>query len=89
MEELISHFVVYSEGFALPSGVSSAGVEAPKGHLGVSVVSSGGVSPDRSRIRSPVQVISGQLHRLTSGLSLGDFVVVVSGSNVVVGELDR
>jgi uncharacterized membrane protein YhaH (DUF805 family) len=42
MEEIITHFIFYSEGPSLPSGFSQGGVEAPKGHLAVSVVSRGG-----------------------------------------------
>ncbi len=89
MEEIITHFLFYSEGPVLPSGFSLGGVEAPKGHLGVSVVSLGGNKLDRVRIRSSIQTMAGQITGLVHGVSLGDFVVIVSGSNIVVGEIDR
>lgn len=89
MEELITHFLFYSEGPNLPSGFSNAGVEAPKGHLGVSLVSNGGPKVSRARVRSSIQVMAGQLTALVQGVSLGDFVVIVSGSNIVIGEVDR
>ena len=38
MEEIINHFLFYSEGPCLPQGFSQGSVEAPKGHLGVSVI---------------------------------------------------
>jgi hypothetical protein len=89
MEEIINHFIFYSEGPSLPSGISQGGVEAPKGHLAVSVVSRGGNKAWRVRIRSSIQVMAGNITALTQGVALGDFVVIVSGSNIVVGEIDR
>ena len=81
MEEIITHFLFYSEGPSLPEGFSNGGVEAPKGHLGVSMVSQGGTKVTRARIRSSILVMAGQLNSLVQGVSLGDFVVIVSGSN--------
>lgn len=89
MEEIINHFLYYSEGPVLPSGFSQGSVEAPKGHLGVSIVSNGGNKGSRIRIRSSIQVMAGQITSLVQGVTLGDFVVIVSGSNIVVGEIDR
>lgn len=89
MEEIITHFLFYSEGPVLPSGFSNGGVEAPKGHLGVSMVSTGGNKVTRARIRSSILVMAGQLNSIVQGVSLGDFVVIVSGSNIVIGEVDR
>lgn len=89
MEEIINHFLFYAEGPRLPSGFSTGNVEAPKGHLGVSIVSNGSQNCVRSRIRSSIQVMAGQLNSIVQGTSLGDFVVIVSGSNIVVGEIDR
>lgn len=89
MEDIINHFIFYSEGPVLPSGFSNGSVEAPKGHLGVSIISAGSNKPIRSRIRSSILVMAGQLTPLTHGVSLGDFVVIVSASNIVVGEIDR
>lgn len=89
MEEIITHFIFYSEGPSLPSGFSQGGVEAPKGHLAVSVVSRGGNKIWRARIRSSIQVMAGNITSLVQGVALGDFVVIVSGSNIVVGEIDR
>lgn len=89
MEEIITHFIFYSEGFSLPSGFSFGGIEAPKGHLGVSIISQNSNKPSRVRIRSSIQNMVGQLTQLVEGTPLGDFVVIVSGSYVVVGEVDR
>lgn len=89
MEEIISHFIFYSEGFSLPSGFSYGSVEAPKGHLGVSMLSQNSNKPSRARIKSSIQNMMGQVTQLVEGTSLGDFVVIVSGSYIVVGEVDR
>jgi len=89
MEEIITHFIFYSEGFSLPAGFSYGSIEAPKGHLGVSMVSQNSNKPSRARIKSSIQNMMAQLTQLVEGTSLGDFVVVVSGSYVVVGEVDR
>ena len=89
MEEIINHFLFYSEGPSLPAGFSQGSVEAPKGHLAVSIISQGGNKPVRSRIRSSILVMAGHLNNLVQNVGLGDFVVIVSASNIVVGEIDR
>ena len=89
MEEIINHFLFYSEGPILPPGFSQGSVEAPKGHLGVSIFSQGSNKPLRSRIRSSILVMASHLNSLVQNVGLGDFVVIVSASNIVVGEIDR
>ena len=89
MEEIINHFLFYSEGPCLPQGFSQGSVEAPKGHLGVSIISNGSNKPLRARIRSSILVMAGHVNSLVQGVALGDFVVIVSASNIVVGEIDR
>ena len=89
MEEIITHFIFYSEGFTLPAGIGYGGIEAPKGHLCVSIISQNSNKPARARIKSSIQNMMGQLTQLVEGTQLGDFVVIVSGSYVVVGEVDR
>jgi NADH:ubiquinone oxidoreductase subunit D len=53
MESLISHFKLYTEGFVVPKGETYGFVEAPKGELGVYLVSDGTNKPYRCKIRSP------------------------------------
>jgi len=89
MEEIINHFLFYSEGPCLPSGFSQGAVEAPKGHLGVSIISSGTNKPVRARIRSSILVMAGHVNNLVQNVGMGDFVCIVSASNIVVGEIDR
>jgi len=89
MEEIINHFLFYSEGPVLVQGFAQGTVEAPKGHLGVIVVSDGTNKLSRSRVRSSILVMAGHINTLVQGVGLGDFVVIVSASNIVVGEIDR
>jgi NADH:ubiquinone oxidoreductase subunit D len=89
MEEIINHFLFYSEGPCLPPGFSQGAVEAPKGHLGVSIVSSGTNKPVRARIRSSILVMAGHVNNLVQNVGMGDFVCIVSASKFFFGEIDR
>nr|QQO99829.1 NADH dehydrogenase subunit 7 [Selaginella nipponica] len=53
MESLIHHFQLYAEGYAVPASSTYAAVEAPKGELGLVLVSSGSNRPYRCAIRAP------------------------------------
>ena len=53
MEELIHQFMIVTEGFECPAGEVYHSTEVPKGELGFYIVSTGGRSPYRLRIRSP------------------------------------
>jgi NADH dehydrogenase (ubiquinone) Fe-S protein 2 len=53
MEALIHHFKLFSEGYNVPPGETYAPIEAPKGEMGVYLVSDGSQRPYRCKIRAP------------------------------------
>ncbi len=53
MESLIHHFKLMTEGYCVPEGEVYAAVEAPKGELGVYLVSDGANKPYRLKVRAP------------------------------------
>jgi NADH-quinone oxidoreductase subunit D len=89
MEELIHHFILVTEGFDPPHGEVYSAIEAPKGELGFYLVSEGGRSPYRCRIRPPSFYNLQALPALVEGRLLSDVVAVIASLDPVMGECDR
>src|SRR6188474_703744 len=53
MEALIQHFLIYSQGFTVPSGEAFVPVEGPRGEHGVYIASDGTNRPVRVHLRPP------------------------------------
>jgi NADH-quinone oxidoreductase subunit D len=70
-------------------GEAYAAVEAPKGELGFYIVSDGGISPYRCKIRAPSFINLTVLRDLLVGWKMGDLVIVFGSTDVVLGEVDR
>ena len=89
MEELIHQFMLVTEALTPAPGEVYHAIEAPKGELGFYVVSTGGRSPYRLRIRSPsfcnLQVIT----KIVEGSFLADTVAIIASLDPVMGEVDR
>ena len=89
MEELIHHFILVTEGFDPPHGEVYSAIEAPKGELGFYLVSEGGRSPYRCRIRPPSFYNLQALPALVEGRMISDVVAVIASLDPVMGECDR
>ncbi|WKZ33645.1 MAG: NADH dehydrogenase (quinone) subunit D [Thermodesulfobacteriota bacterium] len=89
MENLIHHFKYVSQGFKVPEGEAYASIEAPKGELGVFIVSDGSERPYRLKIRAPSFMNLQTLGRVVNGLYLADVIAVLSSLDPVFGECDK
>ncbi len=89
MESLIHHFKYVSEGFSAPEGEIYSAIEAPKGELGVYIVSDGSQKPYRLKLRSPSFMNLQAMDYMTRGLYLADVISVLSSLDPVFGECDK
>jgi NADH:ubiquinone oxidoreductase subunit D len=89
MESLISHFKYFSEGFNLESSDVYFSTEAPKGELGVYLVSDGNNKPYRCKIRSPGFFHLGGLDFMSRNHMIADLVTIIGTQDIVFGEVDR
>jgi NADH-quinone oxidoreductase subunit D len=89
MEALIHHFKLVTEGFKVPAGQVWQTVEAPRGELGVHLVSDGGTKPYRAHFRDPSFNHLQALSILLEGGQLADVVAAVGSMDPVLGGVDR
>lgn len=89
MEALIHHFKYFTEGFHVPKGEVYAAVEAPKGEMGVYLVSEGGSKPYRVKVRAPGFAHLQGFEMMTKGHMLADVTTVIGTQDIVFGEIDR
>lgn len=89
MEALIQHFLIYSEGFSVPSGDAYVPIEGPRGEHGCYIVSDGSNRPWRVHMRSPSLMASQALHKFVVGGMIADVVAVIGSLDVVMGDVDR
>ena len=89
MEELINHFILYTEGPQAPPGEVYFAAENPKGELGFYINSLGGGSPHRLKVRSPSFCNLGILPEVLKGHLIGDVPAILGSLDFVMGECDR
>ncbi|MEI8233060.1 MAG: NADH dehydrogenase (quinone) subunit D [Verrucomicrobiota bacterium] len=89
MEELINHFLLYTEGVKAPEGEVYFAAENPKGELGFYVNSLGGGSPHRLKIHSPSFCNLAVLPEILKGHLIGDVPAILGSLDFVMGECDR
>ncbi len=91
MEVLIHHFemIMPDKGPTAPVGEAYVPTESPNGELGIYIVSNGGKTPYRVRVRPPSFINYQIVPRLVVGRMLSDVIAVLGSLNVIAGELDR
>lgn len=89
MEAVIHHFKLWTEGYQPPPGEAYVGVEAPRGEIGMYVVSDGSGKPWRVHMRSPSFTNLQALETMVVGGLVADFVTTVASLDPVLGEVDR
>lgn len=89
IEGLIHHFKIFSEGYNVPKGETFTCIEAPKGELGVYLVSIGENKPYRCHLKAPGYVHLQSVNLLSKGHFLADIVSIIGAFDIVFGEIDR
>jgi len=89
MEALIHHFKLFSEGFQVPPGATYTAIEAPKGEMGVYLVSDGTSRPYRCYIRAPGFPHLAALDKVSKNHMVADLVAIIGTMDIVFGEVDR
>ena len=89
MEGLIGRFKSVYEGIRVPAGEFYCGSDCANGELGFTIVSDGSGHPYRIKVRPPCLTQFAAFHELVEGGQLADSMAVLSGLNIIAGELDR
>ncbi|MGH8792316.1 MAG: NADH-quinone oxidoreductase subunit D [Stackebrandtia sp.] len=89
MEALIHHFKLVTEGFRVPPGQVYVPIEAPRGELGVHLVSDGGTRPYRVHMREPSFINLQALPAIAEGGLLSDVIAGGASMDPVMGGCDR
>jgi len=89
MEALIHHFKMVTQGVSVPDGEVYVPVEAPRGELGMYVVSDGRNRPYRVKIRDPSFVNLQAVPDLVEGGLVADIIPAIASIDPVMGGVDR
>ncbi|MDD9912115.1 MAG: NADH-quinone oxidoreductase subunit D [Alphaproteobacteria bacterium] len=89
MESLIHHFKYFTEGFHVPEGETYQAIEAPKGEMGVYLISTGGPKPYRCKIRAAGYAHLQGLDFMAKGHMLADVTTIIGTQDIVFGDIDR
>jgi NADH-quinone oxidoreductase subunit D len=71
------------------AGEAYGRIEAPKGELGFFLISDGGPSPYRYRVRPPSLINLTVLEDMCLGHTIADVVIILGSIDIVLGEVDR
>ena len=85
----IAHFQLFSEGYTVPPGETYSAIEAPKGEMGVYLVSDGTQRPSKCKIRAPGFAHLAGADFMMRHAFLPDAVAIIGTMDLVFGEVDR
>jgi NADH-quinone oxidoreductase subunit C/D len=89
IETLINHFLGVSWGPVIPRGEAFFGIEATKGNNGYYLVSDGGTSAYRLRIRTPSFPHIQMVPLITRGHTVPDLLAILGSVDFVLSDVDR
>ncbi len=89
IETLIAHFLSVSWGPVMPPGEAFVGIEATKGNNGYYLISDGGISSYRTRIRTPSFAHLQMLPLMCRGLEVADLIAILGSIDFVLADVDR
>ncbi|MCZ6828255.1 MAG: NADH-quinone oxidoreductase subunit C/D [Gammaproteobacteria bacterium] len=89
IETLIHHFLSVSWGPVMPAGEASSLIEATKGINSYHLVSDGGTTSYRTRIRTPSFPALQQIPLISRGLMIPDLIAILASIDFVMADVDR
>jgi NADH-quinone oxidoreductase subunit C/D len=89
IETLITHFLSVGWGPVIPPGEALGAIEATKGNNGYYLVSDGGTTSYRTRIRTPSFPHMQMLPLLCRGRMIPDLLAVLGSLDYVLADIDR
>ena len=89
IETLIHHFLNVSWGPVIPAGEGSFPIEATKGINNYHLVSDGGTTSYRTRIRTPSFPALQQIPLISRGLMIPDLIAIIASIDFVMADVDR
>lgn len=89
IETLIHHFLTVSWGPVVPAGEASFTIEATKGFNNYHLISDGGTTSYRTRIRTPSFPALQQIPLISRGLMIPDLIAIIASIDFVMADVDR
>jgi NADH-quinone oxidoreductase subunit C/D len=89
IETLIHHFLNMSWGTVIPAGEASIPIEATKGINSYHLVSDGGTTSYRTRIRTPSFPHLQQIPLISRGFMIPDLIAIIASIDFVMADVDR
>jgi NADH-quinone oxidoreductase subunit C/D len=89
IETLITHFLAVSWGPVIPAGEAMIPVEGAKGSNGYYLISDGGSSAYRARIRTPSFPHMQMIPMISKGYTIPDLLSILGAMDFVLADLDR